>query len=357
MICAAGALAERVPSGHSAWMSSRQAGRWVAGVGALTLLASCGQESVSQSDTTRGAVTIESGAVASVRPTSSEVTTSTTQPEAAPESSADNAPWSPEAIENPEPLPIDEVPRLVVDAPGLPTPRVVVRPVVSPDANGFLQVFTNADGTGWLHVETYDGTTDLPTGVESAAIGPWSVFTFPQTQGDGMLALQTDAVSVTLWSNTLSNEELRSIGARLAPAQSGPGWDLGDLSLGLAPVSSGPMRSWEARLVTYTDQELVVAVQTNVDTPELLSTYFRDYGDAGLAVIDFDGRRALLSDNGQGPTLIWEYAPRVVVRLGAPGANLDQLLTLARSVRALDQTDWDAIDSFESTDGCPSLWC
>lgn len=336
-------------------MSSKRAGRWVAGFGALTLLASCGPESVSKSDTTRGAVTIESGAVASVSPTSSEV--STTQPKAAPESPAHNAAWSPVAIENPEPLSIDDVPRLVVDAPGLPTPRVVVRPVISPDANGFLQVFTSADGTGWLHVETYDSKTNDPTGVESAAIGPWSVLTFPHNRGEGMVALRTDAVSVTLWSNILSDEELRNIGARLAPARSGPGWDLGEPSFGLAPVSSGPMRGWEARLVTYADQELVVVVQTNVDSPELLSTYFRDYGDAGLTVFDFDGKRALVSVNGQGPTLIWEYAPRVVVRLGAPGANLDQLLILARSVRALDQSDWDAMDSFESTDGCPSLWC
>ena len=192
-------------------MLSRQAGRWVAGVGALALLACCGQESVSTSDTTRGAVTIESGVVASVSPTLSELLTSTTQSEGASESSAVNIAWSPEAIENPEPLLIDDVPRLVVDAPGLPTPRVVTRPVVSPDANEFLQVFTNADGTGWLHVETYDGRIDLPTGVESAAIGPWSMFTFPQTQGEGMLALQTNAVSVTLWSNTLSDEELRRI--------------------------------------------------------------------------------------------------------------------------------------------------
>lgn len=339
------------------WVASRQAGRWVASVGALTLLAGCGQEAVSQSDTTGAAATIESGAIASVGPTSSEVSTSAPQPEATPESAAGNAAWSPKVIKDPEPLSIDEVPRLVVDAPGLPTPRVVARPVVSPDANGFLQVFSSADGAGWLHVETYDGATDLPTGVESAAIGPWSVFTFPQTQGEGMLALQTETVSVTLWSNILGEEELRNISTRLAPGVSGPGWDLGDLPYGLLPVSSGPMRGWEARLVTYTDQELVVAVQTNVDSPELLSTYFGDYGDAGLTVIDFDGRRALAADNGQGPTLIWEYTPRVVVRLGAPGADLDQLLALARNVRDLDQTAWDAIESFESTDGCPSLWC
>lgn len=327
----------------------------MAGVSALALIASCAQEPVSEPDATHGEVSVESSAVASVGPTSSGVSTLTTEPAATvTELLSDVTVWSPEVIEIPAHLSIDDVPRLVVDAPGLPTPRVVLRPVESPDSNGFLQVFTTADGTGWLHVETSDGRTDIPTGVESAAIGPWSVFTFPRARGEGMLALQTDAVSVTLWSNTLSDKDLHDIGARLTPSENGPGWDLGDLSFGLTPVSSGPMRAWEARLVTYTDQELVVAVQTNVDSPELLSTY---YGEAGLTVIDFEGKRALFSDNGHASTLTWEYAPRVVVGLGAAEVNLDQLLTLARSVRALDQTDWDAMDRFDSTDGCPSLWC
>ena len=245
----------------------------------------------------------------------------------------------------------------MVDAPGLPTPRVVVRPDISPDAYGFLQVFTNADGTGWLHVESYDFPADPMGGVESAAIGPWSVFTFPRDQGNQLIVLQTDAVSVSLYSNVLSDDELRNIAAQLAPGRNGPGWDLGDLPLGLAPMSSGPIRNWEARLVTYKDEEQEVAIQTNVDSPKLLSTFRRNLGNAGLTVIDFDGKRALVSDHGEGPTLTWEYEPRVIVRLGASGADLDQLLTLARSVRAVDQTEWDAMDSFESTEGCPTIVC
>jgi hypothetical protein len=216
-----------------------------------------------------------------------------------------------------------------------------------------LQVYGNA-GTGWLHVETVPSVGVPETG---ETIGPWTV-SDRSSGSDSVLELAAPEVTVTLWSETLNIGQLKSIAEQLRQNADGS-WDLGALPDGLELLAVGPASSWTARRVVQVDptRGVVLALEVLADAVALLSTY----GGSDAQVVDVGGERALYYElslsYGTLGTLVWEYAPRVVVRFGVVDVGLDGLTEMARSIQIGTDDEWQNMRDVSGGDGCPAFWC
>lgn len=253
-------------------------------------------------------------------------------------------------------LTLDEIPRMLPDplATGGPLLRSSDPDTAPPAASSWLQVYGNETGA-WLHVETTATQVPVPQG---DTIGPWAA-TERSSGGDAVLELATPAVTVTLWSATFTPDELRGIAARMQQLPDGT-WDLGELPGGMQLVASGPNTMWTARRVVQLDPAtgLVLALEVLPDAPSLLSTYAQPAG----TVVDIDGARGIYQERTAGDgttiaTLAWQWSPRIVVRIGALGADQEQMLAMARAVHGVSPQEWDALDVAADGDGCPAYWC
>lgn len=188
-------------------------------------------------------------------------------------------------------------------------------------------------------------------------IGPWNVRD-RSSGSESIVELAAAAEIVTLWSQGLNVAQLKSIADQLR--QSGDGtWDLGALPDELELVAVGPATQWTARRVVQGDpaRGTVLALEVITDRVALLSTY----GSDETQVVDGGGKRALYYERslicGTVGTLVWEYAPRVVVQFGAVDVKLDELIAMARSIRLGTNEEWQSLPDNSGGDGCPAFWC
>ncbi len=216
-----------------------------------------------------------------------------------------------------------------------------------------LQVYANAAG-GWLHVETAP-TAEMAGSGET--IGPWHV-TDRSFSNDSVVELAAATVAVTLWSQSLDVDQLKLIAEQMRQNTDGT-WDLGQLPDELELVAVGPAGGWTARRVVQADpaRGLVLGLEVITDGVARLSTY----GSSEMQVVDVGGKRALYYESslsiGILGTLVWEYAPRVIVQFGVVDVTVDELIAMARSIRLGTNEEWQSLPDNSGGDGCPAFWC
>jgi hypothetical protein len=264
--------------------------------------------------------------------------------------------WVPKMPAPSTPLTVDEVPMLLPQPLPIANPLEVGRSDDDPGESATqLQIYGSRTGTDWLHVETTAPSGALTSG---ESIGPWTATT-SSIGGEHTLVLTASNVVVTLWSNVVNTDEMKTIAAQIRPGTASA-WDLGTLPSGLELVAQGTAENWVARRVTQIDptRGFVLALEVLPDNPAMASTYF----NPSAQLIGFDGKRAIYFEQTQTPghisTLVWEYAPRVFVRLGALDSTPDEMLQMARSIYNATIEEWEALDTVtDDGDGCPSFWC
>ena len=266
--------------------------------------------------------------------------------------------WVPQPIVLPPVLALDDVPKLVLRDEALPAPtRVIIDAPAAGD--DYLQVFTSADGAAWLHIETTTGSQpDLSDAyVRGEPIGPWS--TAASTYGESIRLTSRD-ITVWLTSNVATGDELRAVAASLSQGESpSDGWAVSDLLHGLEPVAEGRWSMDPSLILGYFDDTgYIAALEVLIDAPSLLSTESGQFPDPDHQVVEVDGKRALYIRDQVSSTLVLQYLPRIVVRVGLTGdPGLPALLKVASSLTEIPQPEWDQLDSITHDDGCPSLWC
>ncbi len=275
--------------------------------------------------------------------------------------------WQPVSIEMLPRLTNDAVPRLVLPDPDLPDPVRVEFSEASEATTDFVQVFGTPDGSGWLHIETSTRPQVPPSSwIEVEPIGPWTTYVSEfNGPGDHILWLTTGDLTVELWNNTVDADGLRLVAASLRQAETPTaGWLVSDLPEGFETIVEGPSYGGPVYSINYQDPSaapigLAAALEVSVDNPSLLSTYYLDVDGIDFDIVNVNGRRAVfLERNGvTPPTLIWEYQPRLVARLGIPDADPDTLIATAESLRTLDTNTWEQMATTTPGDGCPHFWC
>mgnify|MGYP000243971320 CR=1 FL=1 len=256
--------------------------------------------------------------------------------------------WVPQPIVLPPVLALDDVPKLVLRDEALPAPtRVIIDAPAAGD--DYLQVFTSADGAAWLHIETTTGSQpDLSDAyVRGEPIGPWSTAT--STYGESIRLTSRD-ITVWLTSNVATGDELRAVAASLSQGESpSDGWAVAEGRWSMDP---------SLILGYFDDTGYIAALEVLIDAPSLLSTESGQFPDPDHQVVEVDGKRALYIRDQVSSTLVLQYLPRIVVRVGLTGdPGLPALLKVASSLTEIPQPEWDQLDSITHDDGCPSLWC
>lgn len=283
---------------------------------------------------------------------SATVATSATEPSTSVKDSRD---WIPVLPVSPLPVSMADVPVLVPErfAPTGELTRSGSDEPASPSALT-LQVYGNSR-SDWLHVETVPSVGRPQTG---ATIGPWMAVDRSGPGSDSILELSTSAVTVTLWSQSLNTDQLTSIAEQIRQNVDGT-WDLGQLPDDLELVAAGPVNQMVARRVVAVDPDrgVVLALEVIPDAVALLSTY----GTSDAQVVQVNAKRALYYERplsyGTVGTLIWEYAPRMVVRFGAVDTEMADLVDMAQSIQLGTIEDWRNMSDVSGGDGCPAFWC
>jgi hypothetical protein len=222
------------------------------------------------------------------------------------------------------------------------------------------------DGEGYVRIRTHRGGVpfrpEQPTLVD---IAPWDeayVQDFASVPGPVYLTLVEPSGYVEVQADGLGAEQVEAIGRSLVRhADGAPGWEIGDLPDGLVELAGGWVLDGTSRDVDwFADGRRAAEITIAAYRTDQFGTVFPLVaGGATASLTDVNGAQALAVERDAPLTqLVWSPSPEITVYFGVT-APLDQALSIARSIRPVDQSTWESVSRVPArpSDGCSSFLC
>jgi hypothetical protein len=221
-----------------------------------------------------------------------------------------------------------------------------------------LWVRTGAAGTVDAMVQVTTQSPPAAVGQRAVDVAGWdSAGVTDMPDGYAQVTLGTDEISVTVWAEGLTVDDVLAI-ARALRAD-GSSWRAAPLDAeGWAPIqemwSTGAATRWTTVVDADGDVDLELGVGRGTDV--FLYAGVLQSG-ADLRVVDVDGQPGILGRAGvSGLVVVRDDGVMVVVNSRDPDADL---VSLAGSLTRHDRAGWEAATSPwpEGLDGCVGLFC